>query len=109
MKKFIAFTALALTVVSTAYAAADQSTDKQASMMQGDMMENCQHHMKDGKMMDTMPKDMMGQCQKMMKDGGMMKGGMMQGGMKDVKPADAAKTETPKTDAVDHKAHHPAQ
>lgn len=104
MKNLITIAALALTFASTAYAADDKSTDKQAGMMQGDMMENCQHHMKDGKMMDSMPKDMMGQCQKMMKNGG-----MMQGGMKDMKPADAAKTETPKTDDADHKAHHPAQ
>ena len=109
MKKLIAIAALALTVTSTAYAADDKATDKQAGMMQDDMMENCQHHMKDGKMMESMPKDMMGQCQKMMKDGGMMKGGMMQDGMKDMKPADATKTEAPKTDDADHKAHHPAQ
>lgn len=99
MKKLITATALALTVTSIAYAADDKSTDKQAGMMQGDMMENCQHHMKDGKMMDSMPKDMVDQCQEMMNDG-----------MKDKKPADAAKVETPKTDdGADHKAHHPAQ
>lgn len=110
MKKFITFTALALTVASTAYAADDKSTDKPAGMMQGGMMKNCQMHMKDGKMMDSMPKDMMGQCQEMMKNSEMMKGGMMQGGMKDMKSADAAKTETPKAaDDADHKAHHPAQ
>lgn len=105
MKKFIT-TAAVVSLLATAAQAADQkSTDPKTGMMQGDMMNNCQSHMKDGKMMDNMPKDMMGQCQEMMKDGG-----MMQGGMKDMKPTDATKSDTTKAaDDADHAKHHPAQ
>ena len=75
-------------------------------MMQGDMMKNCQSHMKDGKMMDSTPKDMMAQCQEMMKNGGMMQ----QNGMKDMKASDAEKSDAPKAaDDADHAKHHPAQ
>ena len=110
MKNFITIATIALTVASAAYAADDKPTDKQAGMMQGDMMKNCQMHMQDNKMMDSMPKEMMAQCQEMMKDGGMMKGGMMHGGMKGMEHEGAAKPETPKdADDTDHGKHHPAQ
>lgn len=106
MNKFVAVTALTLTLASAAYAADDNSADQEAGMMQGDMMKNCQSHMKDGKMMGSMPKDMMAQCQEMMKNGGMMQ----QNGMKDMKASDAEKSEAPNAaDDADHAKHHPAQ
>ncbi len=37
----------------------------------GDMMKNCNAHMKDGKMMDAMPMEMREQCQDMMKSSDM--------------------------------------
>lgn len=74
MKKLIVNTTAVLLIVSAAHAADQKSADQQGGMMQGDMAKNCQSHMKDGKMMDSIPKDMMAKCQKMMKDGGMMGG-----------------------------------
>jgi hypothetical protein len=109
MKKLITTTILALTITSAAYAAEDTATKdtmKGSGMMQGDMMKNCQSHMKDGKMMDSMPKDMMAKCQDMMKDGGMMKGGMIG----DMKKPDATATDTSKpADDADDEKHHPKQ
>jgi hypothetical protein len=90
MKNLITLTAIALLAASSAYAADDKSDAKQ-----GDMMKNCQGHMKDGKMMDSMPKDMMGKCQEMMKGGGMMQ------------PKDAAKSDAPvSTGNGDQAKHH---
>jgi hypothetical protein len=101
MKKLIATTMIALTLTSAAYAADEKAADKQTGMMK-----QCQSHMKDGKMMDSMPKDMMGKCQEIMKDSGMMKGGMMG----DMKKSDETKTDAPKSaDDADHEKHHPKQ
>jgi hypothetical protein len=91
MKSYITVAVLVMVAASSAYALGDKSDEKIGRMkMNDDMVKNCQMHMKDGKMMDTMPKDMMSGCQDMMKDGGMMQGGM-QGNMKDMKPMESMK------------------
>ena len=115
MKNVIALTALLL--AATTYAAEPNAAAPQNSMGQGDMMKNCQAHMKDGKMMDSMPKDMMENCQKMMQNGGMMNGMMQSGGMKQDPAAAAGKadngaesgTDNKKEAEVDHSQHHRAQ
>src|SRR4030067_971268 len=85
MKKLIITAAATVLLFASAANAADQKVaDPHGGMMQGgDMMKNCHMHMKDGKMLDTMPKDMMAQCQKMMKD------------MGDIKQPDSGKAEMP--------------
>ena len=98
MKNVIALTALLL--AATTYAAEPNAAAPQNSMGQGDMMKNCQAHMKDGKMMDSMPKDMMENCQKMMKDSGMMQSAT-------AKEAPAPANE--KAAAEDHTQHHPGK
>jgi hypothetical protein len=92
MKKFITFTMITMLAGSSAYAADDKSSSMQNGMMQGDMMKNCQSHMKDGKMMGNMSKDMMDQCQKM----------MHQNDAKDTKPGDTSKP----ADDTAHAKHH---
>lgn len=102
--KNIATIAVIVLFATSAYATDEKSGSLQGGMMQSDMMKNCQHHMKDGKMMDSMPKDMMAQCQEMMKDG------MMDGKGRDGMKSNAANPEAPKADdSADHAKHHPAQ
>jgi len=95
MKKLITTTAAALLLATTAYAANQKPADSNMGMMDGDMMKQCQSHMKDGKMMDNMPKDMMEKCHGMMKN---------------MKPSDAVKSDTSKAAGdAEHDKHHPAQ
>lgn len=117
MKTLIVTSALALLLT-----ACTPPTANNGGMMSGDMMQNCQSNMKDGKMMGSMPKDMMAQCQKMIKNcqGMMAKNGMMHNGMPDdmmkqcqmmqqgdVDTQPAATQDD--TSAATHKKHHSAQ
>lgn len=90
--------ATALLIATTACAADQKPVTPSMGMMQGGMMMKCQSHMKNGKMMDSMPKDMMAECQKMMKNG-----------MSTMSSVDGTPSAAPAADDADHTKHHPAQ
>lgn len=101
MKQLIVSTLLVF--ASTAYAA-EPAPAAQGNGM-ADMMKSCQQHMKDGKMMESMPKNMMENCQAMMTEGMAMNGKEQSETAKEAPAPEAGKKE----DKEDHSQHHPAE